>query len=148
MTESTESSRLTLVKPRSTWVVTSKTSPTHPINPLEQVYTPRWSTLGQRHGRTPLKPWRQWMSFWTFAAFSKFHLNTSKSTNMKFVLFVEEHNFHVDWHFQFWVEKGKKRGQLSASLVHRDTAAFKVLLQFMQNPLRKPPYGLCKSCRR
>jgi hypothetical protein len=68
------------------------------------------------------------MSFETFAAFSKFHLNTSKSTNMKVVQFAEEHNFHADWHFQFWVEKGEKRGQLSASPVHRDMATFKVCL--------------------
>jgi hypothetical protein len=45
------------------------------------------------------------MSSGTFAAFSKFHLNTSKSTNMKVVQFVDGHNFHVDWHFKFWVEK-------------------------------------------
>jgi hypothetical protein len=76
MTESAESNLLTLVKPWSTWVITSKTSPTNPIEPLDQVNTPLWSTLGQRHGQTPLKPWRQWMSFGTFAAFSKFHLNT------------------------------------------------------------------------
>jgi hypothetical protein len=54
------------------------------------------------------------MSSGTFAAFSRFHLNTSKSTNMKVVQFVEEQNFHVDWHFQFWVEKDEKCGQLSA----------------------------------
>jgi hypothetical protein len=47
------------------------------------------------------------MSSGTFAAFSRFHLNTSKSTNMKVVQFVEEQNFHVDWHFQFWVERMK-----------------------------------------
>jgi hypothetical protein len=82
-----KSNRLTLVKPRSTWVITSKTEPTTPIDPLEQVNTPLWSTFGQRHGQTPLKPWRRWMSSGTFAAFSKFHLNTSKSTNMKVVQF-------------------------------------------------------------
>jgi hypothetical protein len=41
------------------------------------------------------------MSFETFAAFSKFHLNTSKYTFMKVVQLVEGHNFHVDWHFKF-----------------------------------------------
>jgi hypothetical protein len=50
------------------------------------------------------------MSSETFAAFSKIRLNTSKSTNMKVVMFVEGHNFHVDWHFQFWEEKGEKLG--------------------------------------
>jgi hypothetical protein len=53
---------------------------------------------------------------------------------MKIVQFVEEHNFHVDWHFQFWVEKGEKLGQLSASPVSRNRVAFKVCQQFVQNP--------------
>jgi hypothetical protein len=66
------------------------------------------------------------MSFGTFAAFSKIHLNTSKSTNMKVVQFVEGHNFHVDWHFKFWVEIGAKRGQPLAAPVHRDKVTFKV----------------------
>jgi hypothetical protein len=87
------------------------------------------------------------MSSETYAAFSKIHLNTSKFTNIKVVQFVEGHNFHVDWHFKFWVEKDGKRGQLSASPVHRDMATFKVWLQFMQNSLRKTPQSHYKSCR-
>jgi hypothetical protein len=79
------------------------------------------------------------MSSETFAVFSKIHQNTSKSTNMKVVQFVEGQNFHVDWHFKFWVEKDGKCGQLSASPVHRDMTTFKVWMQFMQNPLRKTP---------
>jgi hypothetical protein len=34
---------------------------------------------------------------------------------MKVVQFVEEHNFHVDWHFQFWVEKGEKTWSTASS---------------------------------
>jgi hypothetical protein len=68
------------------------------------------------------------MSSGTFAAFSKIHLNTSKSTSMKVVQFVEEHNFHVDWHFKFWVEIGEKRGQPTTALVHQDMVTFKVWL--------------------
>jgi hypothetical protein len=147
MTGSAESNPLAPVKPRSTWVITSKTEPTTPIDPLDQVNTPLWSTLGQKHDQTPLKPWHRWMSSKTFAAFSKFHLNTSKSTFMKVVLFVEGLNFHVDWHFKFWEEIGEKLSQLSASHVHRDMTTFKVWLQFVQNPLRKTPYSFCKSCR-
>jgi hypothetical protein len=79
------------------------------------------------------------MSSGTFAAFSKFHLNTSKSPNTKVVQFVEGHNFHVDWHFKFRVEIGEKRGQPTADPVHRDMAAFKVWQQIVQNPLRKTP---------
>jgi hypothetical protein len=56
------------------------------------------------------------MSSGTFAAFSKFHLNTSNSTKINAVQFFEEHNFHVGWHFKFGVGKGEKLGQLQFSL--------------------------------
>jgi hypothetical protein len=79
------------------------------------------------------------MSSRTFAAFSKFQLNTSKSPNMKVVQFVEGHNFHVEWHFKFSVEKNQKLGQPSAAPVHRNGVAFKVSQQIVQNPLRKTP---------
>jgi hypothetical protein len=147
MTGSAESNWPVLVKPRSTWVITSKTSPMNPIRPLDQVYACPWATLGQRHGRTPLKHWRQRMSSGTSAAFSKFHLNTSKSTFMKVVHLIEGHNFHVDWHFKFWVETGEKRGQPTVPPVYGNRAAFKVGKTFLQNPLRKTLYGLCRSCR-
>jgi hypothetical protein len=81
------------------------------IEPLDQVYTHPWSTLGQRHGQTRLDHWHRRMSSGTFAVFSKFHLNTSKSTFMKVFELVEGHNFHVDWHFNFLVEICEKRGQ-------------------------------------
>jgi hypothetical protein len=56
------------------------------------------------------------MSSGTFVAFSKFHLNTSKSPNTKVVQFVEGHNFHVDCLFKFWVEKDEKLVSISCSL--------------------------------
>jgi hypothetical protein len=87
------------------------------------------------------------MSSGTFAAFSKFHLNTSKSTFMKVAHLVEGHNFHVDWHFKFWVEIGEKLDLLTVPPVRRDRPAFKVGTMFLQNPWRKTLYGLCKSCR-
>jgi hypothetical protein len=52
MTESAESNRLTLVKPRSTWVITSKTEPTTPNDPLDQVKTP----CGQPLVKDTVKP--------------------------------------------------------------------------------------------
>jgi hypothetical protein len=79
------------------------------------------------------------MSSGTFAAFSKIHLNTSKSTFMKVVHLVEGHNFHVDWHFKFWVEIGEKLDQLPVPLVHSDMTTFKVGTTFLQNLLRKTP---------
>jgi hypothetical protein len=52
MTESAESNRLTLVKPRSTWVITSKTSPTNLLNPL----TKSTHTRGQPLVKGTVKP--------------------------------------------------------------------------------------------
>jgi hypothetical protein len=37
---------------------------------------------------------------------------------MKVVQLVEGHNFHVDWHFKFLVEKGEKLAQWSVPPVH------------------------------
>jgi hypothetical protein len=45
MVGSAKSNRLTLVKPRSTWVITSKTLPTNPNDPLDQVNTNRGQSL-------------------------------------------------------------------------------------------------------
>jgi hypothetical protein len=66
---------------------------------------------------------------------------------MKVVQFFKEHNFHVDWHFQFGEEKGEKLSQRPTASVYRNRATFKVWLQFVQNLLRKIPYGLCERCR-
>jgi hypothetical protein len=131
MTGSAESNRPTLVKPRSTWVIISKTSPMNPNELLDQVYAHPWSTLGQRHGQNRLNPWRQRMSSGTFAAFSKIHLNTSKSIFMKVVHLVEGHNFHVEWHFKFWVEIGERLDRLPVPHVHRNRPAFKVGMTFL-----------------
>jgi hypothetical protein len=75
-----------------------------------------WSKLSQKLAKTLVKPLVISCPSGTFAAFSKFHLNTSNSTNIKVVQFFEGHNFHVGWHFKFWVEKGEKLGQLQFSL--------------------------------
>jgi hypothetical protein len=87
------------------------------------------------------------MSSGTFAAFSKNHLNTWKSTFMEVVQLVEGHNFHVDRHFKFWVEKGEKLSQRIVPPIHWIWVAFKVGKPCVQNLLRKTPYGLCESCR-
>jgi hypothetical protein len=87
------------------------------------------------------------MSSGTFAAFSKFHLNTSKSAFMKVVHHVEGHNFHVDWHFKFWVEIGEKLDRLTVPHVFQNRAAFKVGTTFLQNMSRKTLDGLYGSCR-
>jgi hypothetical protein len=87
------------------------------------------------------------MSFGTFAAFSKFHLNTSKSTFMKVVQLVEGHNFHVDWHFKVWVEKHEKLAERTISPVHGHRLTFKVGNLFLHNLLIKTPYSLFESGR-
>jgi hypothetical protein len=103
------------------------------------VNTLLWSKLGQTLAKTLVKPFVTPCPSGTFAASSKFHLNTSNSTNIKVVQFFEGHNFHVGWHFKFLVEKGGKLGQLLAAPMHRDLAAFNVWEQIMQKPLRKTP---------
>jgi hypothetical protein len=50
------STRLTVVKSRSTWVLTSKNSPTNSIEPFGLMDTHVGPTHGQRLGQTPLKP--------------------------------------------------------------------------------------------
>jgi hypothetical protein len=87
------------------------------------------------------------MSSGTFAAFSKIHLNTSKSTFMKVVRLVEEHNFRVDWHFKFWVEISEKLDRLTVPPVFQNRPTFNVGTTFLQNPLRKTLDGLYESCR-
>jgi hypothetical protein len=147
MAESAEPNRPTLVKPRSTWLITSKTSTTNPIEPLDQVYTHPWSTFGQRHGQTPLKTLMSANVFQNFChvlrispKLFKIHLyescpacwGTQLSCRLAFPI------LSGNW----W-----KPGQLVVPPVHRTMAAFKVCQQFMQNPLRKTPYSLCESCR-
>jgi hypothetical protein len=53
--------------------------------------------------KTPLEPFDIHVNPRTFVVFSKFHLNTSNSPNIKVVQFVEGHNFHVEWHLRFGV---------------------------------------------
>jgi hypothetical protein len=86
------STELTLVERRSTWVITSKTSPITPNDPFGQQGQPLVKTLVKNHLNTLCPS----MSPGTFAAFSKFHLNTSKYPNVKVVYYVEGHNFHVE----------------------------------------------------
>jgi hypothetical protein len=134
---------LTLVKRRSTWAITSKTSSTNPND------TP-WSTSGQGLVKTLVTPLEHPLTFYaagTFAAFSKFHLNTSKSTNVKVVYFVEGHNVHVEWHCRFEVQIGEKCRSTPPSTIHWSRVFCKLLLHVMQNPLIKTLDGLCKSCR-
>jgi hypothetical protein len=87
------------------------------------------------------------MSAGTFAAFSKFHLNTSNSPYAKVVYFVEEHNFHVEWHSRFGVEMGEKLKSMPRVTIHRRPENSQLGMRFMHNWLRKRPYALCESCR-
>jgi hypothetical protein len=87
------------------------------------------------------------MSAGTFAAFSKFHLNTLKSPNVKVVYFVEGHNFHVEWHLKFGVEMREKCKSTLLGTIHWRPDNNKVCLQFVQKWLRKTIYDLCRSCK-
>jgi hypothetical protein len=47
----------------------------------------------------------------TFDTFSKFHLNTQKSANIKVVRLFKGHTFHNWRHLRIWVEVVQKHGQ-------------------------------------
>jgi hypothetical protein len=64
-------------------------------------------TCGQPLVKTPVKTLCLRTLSGTFAAFSKFHLNTSKSANIKVVHLFEGHTFHNWWHLRFGVEIGE-----------------------------------------
>jgi hypothetical protein len=66
---------------------------------------------------------------------------------MKVVHLVEGHNFHVDWHFKFWVEIGEKLDGLAVPPVFQNRPTFKVGTTFLQSQLRKTLYDLFESCR-
>jgi hypothetical protein len=87
-----------------------------PQNPHQQslMIPLRKSTHTSGHSlvKTPVKPRCPTTSSGTFAVFSKIHLNTSKSPNIKVVQFFEGHNFAFGWHCKFGVEDGEKLGQL------------------------------------
>jgi hypothetical protein len=83
----------------------------------------------------------------TFAAFSKFHLNTSNSPNIEVVQFDEGHNFHVEWHLRFGVEMRAKAWSMPLGTIHRRSEICKLSIQFVQKWLRKMLYALYKSCR-
>jgi hypothetical protein len=87
------------------------------------------------------------MSPRTFATFSKFHLNTSNSPNVKVVYFVGEHNFHVEWHLRFGVEMCEKPRSMLPGTIHRRPEICQLGIAFVHKWLRKTPYALCRSCR-
>jgi hypothetical protein len=132
---------VTLVKRRSTWDITSKTSSTNPND------TP-WSSSGQGLVKILVKPlelpWTP-VSPGTFAAFSQFHLNTSNSPNTKVVYFVEGNNLYVEWHCWFEVQIGEKCRSTPPGTIHWSRDFCIVPLYFMRNPLIKTLYSLCKS---
>jgi hypothetical protein len=105
------STELTLVKRRSTWAITTKTSPTIPNDAFGQ---PLVKTLV----KNSLNTFCPSMSPGTFVSFSKFHLNTSKSPNVKVVYFVEGHNFHVERHLKFGVEMREKCKSTLLGTIH------------------------------
>jgi hypothetical protein len=133
------SNQLTLVKQGSTWVITSTT----PQQPL-------MTHLGQhlvKIGQNLVQPLTLLCHSRTFAALSKFHLNTSNSPNIKVVQFVEGHNFHVEWHLRFELQICEKAWSTPSATIHRHLENLHLGMQFVYNWLRKTPYGLCRSCR-
>jgi hypothetical protein len=87
------------------------------------------------------------MSPETFAAFSKFHLNNSKSPNVKVVYFVEGHDFHVEWHLRFEASIGEKPWSTLPGTIHQSLEFLHLGMQMVQKRLSKIPYALYKSGR-
>jgi hypothetical protein len=77
---------------------------------------------------------------------SEFHLNTSNSPNVKVVHFVEGHNFHVERHLRFEVERGVKPWSTQHSTIHRHHENCQVGMPFVHNLLAKTSKCLRKSC--
>jgi hypothetical protein len=67
---------------------------------------------------------------------------------MKFAHLVEGHNFHVDRHFKFSVEKLEKLVPKAGSTVQGNRLTFKVGNCLFQNLWRKTPYSLFGIDRR
>jgi hypothetical protein len=103
--------------------------------------------LGQNPTQNPLTPFDPPVSTDTFAAFSKFSLNTSKSPNVKVVCFVKGHNFHVEWHLRFGVEMREKAWSTLIATIHQRPENSQLGMQFVHNWWRKTPYSLSRSCR-
>jgi anthranilate phosphoribosyltransferase len=80
-----------------------------------------WSTrdtLGQNPSQNPLEPLVHPCRPRTFAVFSKFHLNTSNSFNIKVAQFVEGHNLHVEWNLRFEVQICDKAWSTLTGTIH------------------------------
>jgi hypothetical protein len=134
---------LTLVKRRSTWAITSKTSPMTPNAPF-------WSTIVNPWSKPYLKPLNP---FWP----------TSVSRNFCRVLQISPKHFKISqckscvfcrgtqlscwvtfeiWSLNRWKTQVNAQGYNSQA-----PRKSKLCLQFVHNWLRKRPYALCEHCR-
>jgi hypothetical protein len=84
------------------------------MTPLVSLGQPLVKTLV----KNPLNTLDHPLSPGTFAAFSKFHLNTSKYPNVRFYIFFEGHNIHVEWYWRFGVEMREKAWSMPLSTIH------------------------------
>jgi hypothetical protein len=101
------------------------------------------TTCGQPLVETPVKTPLPLNLYRTFAAFSKFHLNTSKSPNIKVVQFFEGHNFSFGWHFNMMLKILVKAVMNSEwSRVNPELCR-----TFQAKPATKTYVNLCESCR-
>jgi hypothetical protein len=98
---------------------------------FNQVPNQSWSTLGQTLAQNPRQTLDLPCTSRTFVVFSKFHLNTSFSPNVKVVQFIEAHNFYVEWHCQFARENGEKWESMPVSIVGRRHENPQLAQQFM-----------------
>jgi hypothetical protein len=143
LTLMSRSTVLTLVKWRSTWAITSKTSPTSSNDPL-------WSISGQGLVKTLVKPLKHPLTFYvsrnfcTVLQISPKHFKISQCKSYVFCRGTQLSCWvaFLVWSVNWWKMQvnASRHYSLELRFLQSSTA-------FMQNPLIKTLYGLCKSCR-
>jgi hypothetical protein len=89
---------LTLVKRRSTWAITSKTSPTNPNDPFGQP----WSTFGQNPTQNPLNtPWPSCFA-WNFCRVLQISPKHFKKSQCKSCVFCPGTQLSCWVAFEIW----------------------------------------------
>jgi hypothetical protein len=137
MTESAESNLLTLVKPWSTWVITSKTEMTIPNDPLYQVNTYLWSKLVKGTVKPLLKNPMSVNSLRNFCRVLQISPKHSKISQYKRFPVFQGTQLSYWMAFQILCGKGWKTWSTAEFTVHRASAKPELCLTFLLKTLRK-----------
>jgi hypothetical protein len=147
MTESAESNRLTLVKPRSTWVITSKTEPTTPIDPpwpsQHTLVVNPWSKARSNPTKT-LMSMNVLRNFCRVLQISSKHFKISQYESCSVCRGTQ-----LSCRLAFQILSGKERKTWSTVSIcySPECGGIQSLTAICAKSIEKTPYGLCKSCR-